>query len=683
MLLARYAASNAEDFSLPQPEPADIAQIEAYHLTPDPIIPVYCGKILEHDASPIPEIEDATPSTYLAELLAPDAPNLLTILCHAYLDQHLTNILTLASFGEEATMRVHAYPLDALELLSDTNDGATTGFHKAANLHVCEEILRTGILLESTMQATKDPITGKTVIQYIEPDMWGADSCASPNAIALNAEIVSALRAPSCPRRQTPEPSGVPNYVREALHPTIAAATMATAREIPGLHLAVRTNSPKNAGSFISSMLDEQGLMPTTVSAGSSTHALAGLIALQLSELQRAGEQPAAAIVGPENDFLTAVETSTLGQMQALDHAPPRRAPVDPLAMTEQKLAFAVLADRLLTPVIHILDEKTPISQPLIRILSDVRPLAIDTVALTTNQIVEIGRHYGLDVPHPLAERLAAFTPNANDLDGVIRLAAINQDLSNLETDCRRLLTDLGSVCVKPVEPPDSFDVRYVNSTCPIEDIVSRLTPLRDSPIALLLHGAPGTSKTSLARYIGKQMRMPVMTVRMSDIAGPHVGDNEKGIRRAFEQAATEKRFLIFDEADSIIRRRSLARNSWEKSQTNEALTWMESHPIPFACTTNFLDEIDPAAARRFTFKYELLPMQINQARLAWENILKLPPDTFPENANFDDVSISDFAGVAKQMLFLGPMSPAACLSAISQERDQRCEKSHIKIGFT
>ena len=35
-------------------------------------------------------------------------------------------------------------------------------------------------------------------------------------------------------------------------------------------------------------------------------------------------------------------------------------------------------------------------------------------------------------------------------------------------------------------------------------------------------------------------------------------------------------------------------------------LTWMEDHPLPFACTTNYGEKLDPAVLRRFTFKVTL-----------------------------------------------------------------------------
>ena len=62
---------------------------------------------------------------------------------------------------------------------------------------------------------------------------------------------------------------------------------------------------------------------------------------------------------------------------------------------------------------------------------------------------------------------------------------------------------------------------------------------------------------------------------------------SEQAIAAAFEEAADLGAFLILDEADSLLRDRGAARHSWEITQVNEMLTWMERHPFPFACTTN------------------------------------------------------------------------------------------------
>jgi transitional endoplasmic reticulum ATPase len=68
------------------------------------------------------------------------------------------------------------------------------------------------------------------------------------------------------------------------------------------------------------------------------------------------------------------------------------------------------------------------------------------------------------------------------------------------------------------------------------------------------------------------------------------LGESEKTIAAAFEEAADLRALLIIDEADSLLRDRLAAQHSWEITQVNEMLTQMERHPYPFACTTNALN---------------------------------------------------------------------------------------------
>jgi SpoVK/Ycf46/Vps4 family AAA+-type ATPase len=57
------------------------------------------------------------------------------------------------------------------------------------------------------------------------------------------------------------------------------------------------------------------------------------------------------------------------------------------------------------------------------------------------------------------------------------------------------------------------------------------------------------------------------------------LGESEKAIAAAFEEAADLRAFLIFDEADSPLRDRLSAHQAWEVTQVNEMLTQMERHP--------------------------------------------------------------------------------------------------------
>jgi hypothetical protein len=51
------------------------------------------------------------------------------------------------------------------------------------------------------------------------------------------------------------------------------------------------------------------------------------------------------------------------------------------------------------------------------------------------------------------------------------------------------------------------------------------------------------------------------------------LGESEKTIAGAFEEAADLRAFLIIDEADSLLRDRLAAQHSWEITQVNEMLT--------------------------------------------------------------------------------------------------------------
>jgi AAA+ superfamily predicted ATPase len=119
----------------------------------------------------------------------------------------------------------------------------------------------------------------------------------------------------------------------------------------------------------------------------------------------------------------------------------------------------------------------------------------------------------------------------------------------------------------------------------------------------LLFYGPPGTGKSELARHIAGRMDREIICKRISDLQSMWVGAGEKNIKAAFQEAEAEEAVLIIDEADSVLFSRDRARNSWEISFTNEFLTQMEKYRGILVCTTNRLDDLDPASLRRFSHK--------------------------------------------------------------------------------
>jgi AAA+ superfamily predicted ATPase len=127
----------------------------------------------------------------------------------------------------------------------------------------------------------------------------------------------------------------------------------------------------------------------------------------------------------------------------------------------------------------------------------------------------------------------------------------------------------------------------------------------------LLFYGPPGTGKSELARYIANRLDREIICKRVSDLKSKWVGEGEKNIKCAFEEAEAEEAILIIDEADSLLFNRDRAVRSWEVSFTNEFLTQMERFRGILVCTTNRMKDLDDASIRRFNHKMKfdfLLP---------------------------------------------------------------------------
>ncbi|MCZ8295564.1 MAG: AAA family ATPase [Rhodobacteraceae bacterium] len=201
--------------------------------------------------------------------------------------------------------------------------------------------------------------------------------------------------------------------------------------------------------------------------------------------------------------------------------------------------------------------------------------------------------------------------------------------------------------------------------------IEARLSaPDAPSRISFCLYGPAGTGKSAWARHLARLMGVPVVEKRTSDLMSKWLGDSEKNIARAFAEARAQEAMLIFDEADSLLADRRQAERSWEVSQVNEMLTWMESHPLPFVCTTNFVEKLDPATQRRFTFRIRFDFLAPAQLPHAWASHFACPA---PAGLRaLDRLAAGDFANVARRMRALGKDDPRTILQALSIEMDAK-----------
>ena len=158
------------------------------------------------------------------------------------------------------------------------------------------------------------------------------------------------------------------------------------------------------------------------------------------------------------------------------------------------------------------------------------------------------------------------------------------------------------------------------------------------------------------------------------------VGETEKQFAAAFAEARDAEALLVFDEADSLLADRRLAQRSWEVSQVNEMLTWMESHPLPFACTTNFGERLDPATLRRFTFKITLDFLSPEQARAAFHVYFGIEPPE--EIASLSNLTPGDFPVVRRRAEILGCLGDSQALTKILRGECEAKPARARRVGF-
>ena len=237
-----------------------------------------------------------------------------------------------------------------------------------------------------------------------------------------------------------------------------------------------------------------------------------------------------------------------------------------------------------------------------------------------------------------------------------------------------------GGKPLPPTEILETFNPELVNADVDLGELTEQLIRTGKQPISLCLYGPPGTGKSAYVRYLAEQMGMPVILKRASDLLDKYVGESEKNIARAFGEALESEAFLIFDEADSLLGDRRDAIRNWEVSQVNEMLTWMERHPLPFACTTNLMERLDQASLRRFTFKSCFNYLHKQQAAEACRHFFGCDIESHELPVN---LTPGDFALVRRKARILGREKDAKALcTMLDNETAIRRTHPGRRIGF-
>ncbi|PJB62405.1 MAG: AAA family ATPase [Armatimonadetes bacterium CG_4_9_14_3_um_filter_66_14] len=143
-------------------------------------------------------------------------------------------------------------------------------------------------------------------------------------------------------------------------------------------------------------------------------------------------------------------------------------------------------------------------------------------------------------------------------------------------------------------------------------------------PKGVLLHGAPGTGKTLLAKAVATESEVNFIAVKGPELLTKYVGESEKAVREVFRKARqTAPCLLFFDEIESLVPTRAAGADSHVSERViSQFLAEMdgieELRGVVVLGATSRLDLLDPALLRAGRFEVQLeLPLPSEPARRA------------------------------------------------------------------
>lgn len=196
----------------------------------------------------------------------------------------------------------------------------------------------------------------------------------------------------------------------------------------------------------------------------------------------------------------------------------------------------------------------------------------------------------------------------------------------------------------------------------------------------VLLTGAPGNGKTSLAEAIAEALLLPLIVVRYEEIIGSYLGETASRLATVMSFARARRCVLFFDEFDALAKERGDEHETGEIKRVVSSLLLqvdaLPSHAVVVAAS-NHPELLDRAVHRRFEIRLELPPPGRAQ-RIAWferlaasfDEPLGLVGDTFARKTV--GASYSQLQDLADDLKRQQVLRPGVQLRRLASERITR-----------
>lgn len=212
--------------------------------------------------------------------------------------------------------------------------------------------------------------------------------------------------------------------------------------------------------------------------------------------------------------------------------------------------------------------------------------------AAALEQIVTLAAQAALADKRPIEQSdLVAALRQGAARDRAVLEDRVTWDDVVLPDDTREQLMDLVNVFVKPG--------------------LARSLGIQPPP-GILLHGPPGTGKTTIARAMATEIDASFYEQSAADLLSKWAGESEERVQRLFAKARANRPSIIFvDEIDGLLRTRGGdSANQWEERVVSQFLRELDGlgdrSGVLLVGATNRPDVVDPAVRER-----RLAPVEI------------------------------------------------------------------------